>query len=372
MKKEIIRIQLDEKIIGSKPLLLNDTLTSIREKIKEKIKDNYTFLDNDLIEIEKNDENDYLLKDIEVEKIIRLKSIKTNTSEIKIFLKNKNILSMGCSLEQSLNDLREILKNKINGDFSFLDIDDNLVEKEDEQDYNIKDILHEENIIKLINEKNNDDINLDVPIFPPAIPEKKVIDFSKYEIIEKKIDLIIYKYSNLEKKEVHQLIFQYFYDHFENNDYQNAYIILFCGGVKGGKTTAINAVFNIIKGVQLEDNYRFILINEPEKNDNQNISQTKGINLYYVKDYNDKPIILIDSQGYGDYRGEKYDEMIDDAFKYVFSNIIKHINAVCFILNSNLKKLDINTKYILNCITGLFSSEITENLIILSLLQKMM
>ena len=172
MKKEIIRIQLDEKIIGSKPLFPNDTLTSIREKIKEKIKEKYIFLDKDLNEIEKNDEDDYLLKDIEVEKIIRLKSDKTNTSEIKIFLKNKDILSINCSSDKNLKDLRQILKNKINENFSFLDIDDNLVEKEDEQDYNVKDILHEENIIKLKDEKYND-MNLDNPQLHPLIPEKK-------------------------------------------------------------------------------------------------------------------------------------------------------------------------------------------------------
>ena len=46
------------------------------------------------------------------------------------------------------------------------------MEKEDEQDYNVKDILHEENIIKLKDEKYND-MNLDNPKLHPLIPKKK-------------------------------------------------------------------------------------------------------------------------------------------------------------------------------------------------------
>ena len=55
------------------------------------------------------------------------------------------------------------------------------------------------------------------------------------------------------------------------------------------------------------------------------MSQTDGVHLYYLKDYNNKPIIIIDSQGYGDTRGKIYDEKINQAFSHVFSNVIDHI-----------------------------------------------
>jgi hypothetical protein len=48
----------------------------------------------------------------------------------------------------------------------------------------------------------------------------------------------------------------------------------------------------------LEDNYRFILIKEPAKEKGQAESQTDGVHLYYIKDYNNKPLIIVDSQGY--------------------------------------------------------------------------
>ena len=58
--------------------------------------------------------------------------------------------------------------------------------------------------------------------------------------------------------------------------------------------------------------------------------------------------------------------MINDAFRYVFSNVIKHINTVCFISKSNTNRLDITTKYIFSSVTSLFSEDITENFIILA------
>ena len=72
-------------------------------------------------------------------------------------------------------------------------------------------------------------------------------------------------------------------------------IVLICGKIGEGKTTAINAFFNIIKGITLEDNYRFILIHEPK---GKKESENDGVHLYYVKDYNNKQLVIIDSHGY--------------------------------------------------------------------------
>ena len=44
-----------------------------------------------------------------------------------------------------------------------------------------------------------------------------------------------------------------------------AYILLFVGKTGDGKSTAINSFFNKIKGIKIEDKYRFILIEEKEK-----------------------------------------------------------------------------------------------------------
>lgn len=56
----------------------------------------------------------------------------------------------------------------------------------------------------------------------------------------------------------------------------------------------------------------------------QDESQTDGVYLYYLEDHENKPVIIIYSQGYG---GKEYDDKIDEAFRYVFSNVIDHINS---------------------------------------------
>ena len=186
-----------------------------------------------------------------------------------------------------------------------------------------------------------------------------------YELIKIKDWLKIYKYSNVEKISNNDLIYQYYYDKFDESDHKNANIILFIGKTGDGKTTAINALFNIIKGIKKEDKYRFVLIKEPKKEKGQAESQTDGLHLYYIKDNNNKPIIIIDSQGFGDTRGKEYDELIFKAFEYAFTNIIDHINTIFFIAKSSDSRLDILTKYIFSCATSLFSEDISTNFIFL-------
>ena len=187
-----------------------------------------------------------------------------------------------------------------------------------------------------------------------------------YELLEIKDNLHIYRYSNNPRKNPHKLIYQYFYDDFNKKDYENAYIMIFIGKTGDGKSTAINALFNIIKGIKLEDNHRFILIKEPKKAKGQAESQTDGLHFYYIKDYLNNPIIIVDSQGFGDTRGKEYDELIKKAFEYAFTNIIKHVNSIFFIAKSTDCRLDILTKYIFSCVTSLFSEDICENLIFLT------
>ena len=148
MSKQIIKIDLNGKRIGTKPLFQEDTLASIREKIKEKTKTSYIFLDQDENEISTEDENDYTLKDIVVDKIIKLKSTNDGESAIKINLNDVNILSINENKNSTLCDIRNKLRDKIKEDFLFLDADGNEISKEDEKDYSIGDCLCED-VLKL-------------------------------------------------------------------------------------------------------------------------------------------------------------------------------------------------------------------------------
>ena len=388
MSKTIAKIELDGKIIGSKPLLSDDTLTSIRGKIKEKTKGiNYKFLDNDGNYIEASDENDYSLQDIINEKKIKIISIESEDSgQIKIYLNDELKFSKNISQNNNLNEARKILENDLPKDFIFLDQDECEIEKQDEKEYSVQDILNnksiklkcdksvpkkEKNVPKSKPEETKNVSSDDKPEPTPAPPAKIKYDLSKYQEI--KLDdeygpenLKLYKYSNI--KDVtkgHERVHEYFYDKFDVNDENEAYVVLFCGKSGDGKSTAINAFFNIVKGIKLEDNFRFVLITEPESK-RQDKSQTKGVHLYYIKDYNNKPLIIIDSQGYGDTEGLHEDEKITEAFTYVFTEKIEHINAACFISQAIRNRLDDTTKYIFSSVTGLFAEDISENFIILA------
>ena len=133
---------------------------------------------------------------------------------------------------------------------------------------------------------------------------------------------------------------------------------------RGSEDMSDNTLDNIIKGIEIDDPYRFILITEPEKKTGQAESQTDGVHIYYVKDYENKPVIIIDSQGYGDTRGKEYDDSLINSFKHIFSNVIDHINTALFIVKTNTNRIDVLTRYIFSSVTSLFSEDISENFLI--------
>ena len=375
MTKQITKIDLDGKILGSKPLLSNDSLSTIREKIKDKVNVPYVFLDKDGNSIKIENENSLILLQISQNKIIKIKSENDNgSSAVNIILNGEKICSINCSMSDDLKSVRDYLKESIKNDYIFLDQDECPVTKEDEEEYKVEDILISDSIKLKADDspaatpfnESNSDINQEKPKQKNKVKRKIKFNFSEYEVIEKREDLITYKYSNKERVSKQKLVYQYFYDDFNPEDYNDAYVILFCGKTGDGKTTAINAFFNIIKGITLHDNFRFILISEPQKKKGQAESQTDGVHLYYLKDYEKKPVIIIDSQGYGDTRGTAYDEMVNEAFRFVFSSVIDHINAAFFIVKSNTNRLDVLTKYIFSSVTSLFSEDISENFIIIA------
>lgn len=47
MSKQVIKIELNGKIIGTKPLILKESLIAVRDKIKDKVTMSYIFLEND-------------------------------------------------------------------------------------------------------------------------------------------------------------------------------------------------------------------------------------------------------------------------------------------------------------------------------------
>ena len=218
MKKVIVKIELDGNSIGTKPLLPDDTLASIRDKIKEKTKGkNYIFLDSDGNDIEKSDENDYTLKDIINEKKIKIKSTQNEIEDsgqlkIKIFLNDKQILSKNITKNSHLDKVRKFLEKENIKDFDFLDPDECIIERQDEKEYSVEDILNNEaiklkcdkpsptSITKTEPPKSNKSPKTDVEP-TPAPPAKIKYNLSKYQELKlddyETGDIKLYKYSNI-------------------------------------------------------------------------------------------------------------------------------------------------------------------------------
>ena len=92
MSKISIKIELDGKPIGTKSLLINDSLPYIRERIKEKNKCYIYIFRSIWKSIDNQDENNYTLENILNGKSIKIQTIKgSSDSNINIIINDKII-----------------------------------------------------------------------------------------------------------------------------------------------------------------------------------------------------------------------------------------------------------------------------------------
>ena len=149
MPKETIKIELDGKIVATKKFDPNNILDSIRQALKDKIKEG-SFIDKDGNTIDREDEKDFKLSEVLYGNILKIKSGNMCPNEgIQINLNGKNFCIINISQEEHLDKLRNSLSSKIQ-DFSFIDEDGNDTEKEDEKDFQIKEFL-KDGIINSLN-----------------------------------------------------------------------------------------------------------------------------------------------------------------------------------------------------------------------------
>ncbi|KAI4877366.1 hypothetical protein NFI96_027085 [Prochilodus magdalenae] len=147
-------------------------------------------------------------------------------------------------------------------------------------------------------------------------------------------------------------------------------VILLLGATGSGKTTLINAMINYILGVKWEDTYRFKLINEVTHR-SQAESQTVKVTSYEL--YNQPgfqipySLTIVDTPGFGDTRGIDADKRITEQIKSLLCSPlgIKHIDAVCFVIQASLARLSATQKYIFDSVLSIFGKDIAENILIL-------
>ena len=160
---------------------------------------------------------------------------------LSLLLNDKIISNEKFLKSQNLKDIRNILENKIKCSFIFLDQSGNSVDKNDESDYSLEDILDNYSI-KL--KGNTHSSSVTINDFRNKSKITKNFDFSKYKIInDNNKNFITYKYSDKSRISIYKNVYQYFNDEYNNLDEHIAYIVLFCGKTDDGKITAINAFF---------------------------------------------------------------------------------------------------------------------------------
>ncbi|CAG0885483.1 unnamed protein product [Darwinula stevensoni] len=147
-------------------------------------------------------------------------------------------------------------------------------------------------------------------------------------------------------------------------------VILLVGATGAGKSTLVNAMLNHIKGVKLEDNYRYELIKEAEDQDK---SQTEYITSYtfhpdsssQVKD----TITIIDTPGFADTKGIEADKnvfkKVQDFFQLRDDFSINEVHLVGIVVPISRVRLDATEKYIYNQILSLFGNDVSKNVVLL-------
>ncbi|XP_046647754.1 uncharacterized protein LOC124337776 [Daphnia pulicaria] len=144
--------------------------------------------------------------------------------------------------------------------------------------------------------------------------------------------------------------------------------ILLMGATGSGKTTMINAMINYVLGVEWDDPFRFLLIDEDVRGGSQANSQTQGVTAYDIHHQNGFRIpyslIIVDMPGFGDTGGIGRDKEITSAVKQFFEhqNGIQELDVVGFAVKSSDARLTVSQNYIFNSVLAIFGKDVEDNI----------
>ena len=79
-----------------------------------------------------------------------------------------------------------------------------------------------------------------------------------------------------------------------------------------------------------------------------------------------QPLRIIDTPGFGDIRGQEYDEIkVHDIINLLKNSDIEYLNAICLMFKANQNRVTVRFNMIINQIFSLFGEDIKNNIIIL-------
>ena len=235
------------------------------------------------------------------------------------------------NINEKLSEIRKLLNEKLPTDSLFTLSDGCEIDIEDENDYQLSEIIDEGKVY--IKSNSNSSLNI-------KAPSNKNIPIEGSKLISKKGKLDIYLYPKIELNE---------------DEKEKAISFMVLGQTGCGKTTLINSFLNYILGIQIEDNFRYEFVHM-ENGKFSYESQTSNVEVYNIKGINElPPFQIIDTPGFGNTKGINH--QIDKLFKEKISNL----NAICLVAQSSNARLTVNQKYIFTSILNLFSENMKEN-----------
>ena len=260
---------------------------------------------------------------------------------IKLDLNQRETIKIELDVNNNLKNIRKNINKFVPFPFIFLDEDENEVPKNLEESKYLNTIL-DGKILHIKKEKKNR------IILGGKINSKEKLDYYLYPEVE----------LNKEQKKI-------------------ASNILIIGETGVGKSTWIHSILNYLQEVEIDEDIRYLLFDEQKqqkeyeeiygkKPDGSSVTDEPEIfNIGPSRLYNN-PIRLIDTAGFGDTRGELYDDkIVRDLYKFLDSSNIDYLRAICLILKATETRAHERVKDIFDKILSLFSKEIKPNIIII-------
>ena len=237
---------------------------------------------------------------------------------------------------EKLSEIRKLLYEKIPNDSIFILSDGCEIDKKDENEYQLSEIIEEGKVY--IKSKST---------YITSFSSKKVpIQGSK--LIYKKNNLDIYLYPQIELNEIEK---------------EQAIVFILLGQTGSGKTLLLNTFINYVYGIEFNDNFRYEIAHE-DSGIPQTETRTSNVIVYNIKATNRfPPFQIIDTPGFVHTKGFKQDMITFSQIEKVFKEKINSLNAICFVTMSSITRFTPVQLYILTSILDLFGEDVKENFI---------
>ncbi|XP_035768755.1 uncharacterized protein LOC102790499 [Neolamprologus brichardi] len=156
--------------------------------------------------------------------------------------------------------------------------------------------------------------------------------------------------------------------------------ILLVGETGAGKSTLINALFNHTMGVKWEDEVWFQIVKEKfpvlslekkTQTEGQIRSQTSNAMVYEIFGFRNETLpyslTVIDTPGFGDTRGQEYDDIISERLLELFGSEggVHEVHAVGLVMKATDNRLTDRLMYVLDSMMSLFGNDLEKNIVAL-------